>query len=221
MLGRHPYLFLVKENCYIIRFVAKEPESRVDYWLDRMQTDSKNLGEKQRLDLLKAVLINYCELTEEETTLFLGSELPSPFNPNHLLAYSISEKKVADYYNAASPSKNDPLYEKRLKQREGFIRNFRTALSDTYTDEELDDLLSYSTIHDDAFMAMKLFDANFPPFRRVRNAYLPGATTLTTADTNEFGGLTNVQESTFTLFDGDKDAVSQIKGLLGLQNSRK
>jgi hypothetical protein len=198
-----------------------EKENKVDkttYWYERMKKDSERLSEEQKLGLLKAVLSNYCELTPEELEVFLVSELPSAADPELLLKYSQAEKKVAEYYSAGWPDKDTLRYKKQLRQREGFIRDFRTSLTGIYTSEEADEILSYSDINNDAFVAMTLFGGSkLPMFRRVRNAYLPYISTFLTGNITREGKLIDMQDSTHVLFDGPGDAVSQVERIVGIK----
>lgn len=179
-----------------------EPMHDLHYWFNRVQEDSRKLSDDKKYQLTKSLLIYTVPLKPDEADIFL-STTPSARELDDAIRYSGIEKKIADAYSRSG--ENYP------KRRESFLRDFRSVLDGFYTQEELDEIMSYMVDErNDGFVVVQLVGANHPTFRKIRNAYLPAITDLIEIDIVSGRG----RDVTRTLFDGKEDAVSQIEKLV-------
>lgn len=197
--------------------MKNEKDSRISYWWARLEQDSKKLDDVRKLLLVTSVLVNHCQLTPEELSIFLDPTfVPTSADVDKTLRYSVIEKKVARFYNGSPSKKKAPEQDKLRQHNEGFIADSKKALEGFYTNEEIDELFSYcKAVEDHLILNMMLVGSDFYAVRRIRNAYIPGMTTLITGTIDEKGKVRNLQNSTHLLFQGQENAVSQLEGMLG------
>lgn len=196
-----------------------EKESRISYWLNRLQADSQRLDDQHRLSLVKAILVNHCQLTPEELSVFLNPEFtPTAEKLDETFIYANAERKIANHYNSSFPQEGTQDYEEWKQRHDAFKNDFKQALTiGFYEKDEIDEILSYMpTSEGDALTVALLVGRNFYAMRRIRNAYIPGMMTSELWDVDEKGRVLETKDVTYTLFDNGEDAVSQLERSLGI-----
>ena len=95
----------------------KNNDSRLTYWADRLRSDVDNVEENRKIEIFKALLRDYIDLTEKETEIFIFTSAPltsvETLGEDELL-YLSAERKVADFYAAEHNDKQDPSKQKKI-----------------------------------------------------------------------------------------------------------
>lgn len=177
-----------------------ESKHDASYWINQFQKDSLRLGDDKKYELTRTLLIHAIPLQPDEADIFLRTN-PNPTEMDMTLRYSGIERKVAHAYGARRE-----LFD-NSERIERFLRDFRAVLDGFYTQEDLDEIISYTGPNQSQIssVVMWLVGRNHPTSRRIRNAYLPEITTLIEVGERE------TRDVTHTLFDGEGDAVNQIE----------
>lgn len=178
-----------------------ESEDRVGYWLNRLQSDGILLTETQRMQLVQAHLECLVGLNPDELSTFLDPQVFEDQDRSRLIDYTKAERKVADFYNCAT-TYTDP--ESIKEKRELFMPKFRETLKDIYSPGDIDEFSQFMPEGDEGMVVRMLVGIHHWTTRRIRNAYLPGITTVVS------GG----KDVTHLLFDGPGDAVDQIEKVI-------
>lgn len=172
-----------------------------EYWLERLSQDKQKLDENKKLELIKALLIDLVPLKPDEADIFLNTELNAQKIDN-ILEYSEIEKKVGESIGG--------IPENYKQEKKRFLKSFRNILSGFYTSRELDEIISYWGYCEELIVVGRLVGMEHYGIRRIRNAYLPVISDLIEIDPVSGEG----RDMTYTLFDGEGDAVSQIERLV-------
>ncbi len=173
------------------------------YWLDRFPEDSKIIGEETKRQLVKTLFVDFLGLDTDNIAFFFNPDLiPTAQNPEEALRFASVEKQVGESYDLGTSGWDDQKYQERHRS---FLVSFKSILGDFYTQEELEEMISYMGKGDEGFLVMQLLGRDHFAQRRIRNAYLPMITSFV-----QVGG----EDLTHTLFDGEGDAVDQIERLV-------
>lgn len=186
------------------------------YWLDRFQADSTRLTEVQRIGLINATLTNICGLEPQELVAFtLPQDELAASGLDGMLRYASAERKIDLYFNGGSKVgiHSEDLAESRQRS-DTFRQAFKEELEGIYALKDLDEVISVMGPGDEAYVVQLLVGHSHPLWRKIRNAYIPGMTSLINRNYNEDGNFVRGEDVSHTLFDGQKDAVDEIENLI-------
>ncbi len=178
-------------------------DNRIQYWIDRMRSDSARLTDEQKTQLTVEFLRNFCHLSQEELDVFSRQEIASI---EEMFAFAAVEGKVGQSYGGSNEDE-----EVISRAGENYEKSFREIMNEMYTEAELDEIVSYiGEPQEVGWATLKLFftDGHWLA-TRVRNAYLPLITDVIRIGPN---GGTDITDQ---FFDGPDDAATQIDGLMG------
>lgn len=184
------------------------PEAyRHRYWIDRFTVDSQRLSEEQQVELHRAFLRIFCELTEDELAVFTDPN--SSFGTKDLdngMIFLAAERRVSDYFLGEYPDRESEEYDSMQRSAEAYQYAFGEILTGIYTPEEIGEIILHIVDPWD-WGTLRVLIAGVENWlgRRIRNAYLPSITDLV-ADGQDVGD---------EFFDGPDDAVAQIDRLMG------
>lgn len=200
-----------------------EKDSRISFWWERFAIDSQKLTYQHRLSLVKTILINHCRLTPEELSVFLNPEFtPTAEKLDETFRYTNAERKIANYYNSSFPQEGTQAYKEWKQRHDDFKNDFKQqALTiGFYEKDEIDEILSYTTVTDDFLIVIRLVGNDFYAMRRIRNAYIPGMVTAVSVVAevvdDKHARIIQAEDITHTLFDREEDAVTQLERSLGI-----
>lgn len=186
-----------------------ERENQSSYWSNKLYEDSEKLGEEKKFELVKALLKDHVQLSEDEIEVFLSYNATNNDPENILQESSLehlsAERKVANYFATYNWEENETDYQARRNQ---FLDSFTTILEGFYTEEELKEITNIIAPGDEFIATIRLVGHMHPTMRKVRNAYLPLITNVLEV------GSGGVSDTTHTLFDGEKEPVDEIEDLL-------
>lgn len=183
---------------------------------ENLVADYSKLPDDRKTILLEQLIVNHYGLTETEfTALRLPYDQLTSSHPDNILHYSRAEGKIENSRNGIS---TDGVNSEDPEEAEARFNAVKSALKsgamEATDSSRYDDYIDSLVPMDGSYFIYKI-GRSHPLWRRVRNAYLPGMTSLITIHQDDQGNFLKATDETSSLFNGPDDAVSQIEKLLG------